>query len=294
MTGTIIDHPLIREYLHELDVATRVLPAAQARELREQISGHLDEALPPDADDEEIAAALSRLGPPGSLATEAMARGSGTVPGTDAPVTAGILIGRRLARIRGRTWLIATVAVTLVVITAIRTTTFLTAGPLEPGDLGGYGRWWYAQDIRHNVEQSANDSVQDMAPYRSGQQQGFVVEVHNGTGVAQTITGDASGPSIGWISLGGTDEQVTVSQSPFGGSDHDQYKYRYAPTGVIPPGQSRLVRVLWTSRGCLPKGEGSGMTRLLLRVRVGWFTRTEVIPLRHTFYLIGTGQGHCG
>jgi hypothetical protein len=33
-------------------------PAAQAREIREQITGHLDEALPPDADDQEIAAAL--------------------------------------------------------------------------------------------------------------------------------------------------------------------------------------------------------------------------------------------
>lgn|SRR5256885_16592480 len=85
MTGTITDHPLVRDYLRKLDVASRVLPAAQARELREQITGHLDEALPPGADDEEIAAALSRLGPPGSLASEAMARGSGTVPGTDAP-----------------------------------------------------------------------------------------------------------------------------------------------------------------------------------------------------------------
>ena len=65
MTGTITDHPLVREYLHDLDAAMRVLPAAQAREIREQITGHLDEALPPDADDEEIAAALSRLGPPG-------------------------------------------------------------------------------------------------------------------------------------------------------------------------------------------------------------------------------------
>jgi hypothetical protein len=31
----------------------------KARELREQIIGHLDDALPPDADDEEIAATLS-------------------------------------------------------------------------------------------------------------------------------------------------------------------------------------------------------------------------------------------
>lgn len=290
MTGTIIDHPLVRDYLRELDVAMRVLPAAQAHELREQITGHLDEALPPDASDEEIAAALSRLGPPGSLATEAMARGSGTVPGTDAPVTAGILIGRRLERVRGRTWLIAAVAVTLVVIAAFRTVTFLTAGSLENGSFN-YGRWWYAQDTRHNVEASANDSTQSTAPVRSGQRQGYVVEVYNGTGVAQAIIGDGSGPSVGWNNPGGTDEQLAVSQGPF--TTHDPQSYRYAPTGVIPPGQSRLVRVLWTSRICLQKGESQGVTRLILRVRVGWFTRTEVIPLSDGFYLIGPSQGHC-
>jgi hypothetical protein len=35
------------------------------------------------------------------------------------------------------------------------------------------------------------------------------------------------------------------------------------------------------------------VTRLILRVRVGWFTRTEVIPLSDGFYLIGPSQGHC-
>jgi len=290
MTGTITDHPLVRDYLRDLDAAMRVLPAAQAREIREQITGHLDEALPPDADDEEIAAALSRLGPPGSLAAEAMARGSGTVPGTDAPVTAGILIGRRLERVRGRTWLIAAVAVTLVVLAAFRTVTFLTAGQLENGAFN-LGYWWYAQDIRHNVLATANDSTQNTAPVRSGQRQGFVVELYNGTGVAQTITGDGSGPSIGFNNPGGTDEQVAVSQGPF--TSHDPHSYRYAPTGVVPPGQSRLVRVTWISGTCLQKGESQGVTQLILRVRVGWFTRTEVIPLSNGFYLIGPSQDHC-
>jgi hypothetical protein len=292
MTATIIDHPLVRDYLRELDAAMRVPPAAQAREIREQITGHLDEALPPDADDEEIAAALSRLGPPGSLATEAMARGSGTVPGTDAPVTAGILIGRRLERVRGRTWLIAAAAVTLVVIAAFRTVTFLTAGPLE--DVGR-AYWWYAQDVRHNVESSANDSIQSTTPVRSGQSQGFVVAVYNDTNVTQTIVGDGSGPSIGWISLGGPNERIAVSvrDASFGDGSTAQ-SVRYTLPGVIPPFQTRLVRVLWTSRFCLPKGESDGATRLILRVRVGWFNRTEVIPLSHTFYLIGTSQDHCG
>ena len=81
MTGTIIDHPLVRDYLRELDVALRVLPAAQARELREQITGHLDEALPPDADDQEIAAALSRLGRPAASPPRRWPAGQAPCPG---------------------------------------------------------------------------------------------------------------------------------------------------------------------------------------------------------------------
>ena len=49
----------------------RGLPPAQARELKEQITAHLDDALRPDASDQEVAATLSRLGSPADLAAEA-------------------------------------------------------------------------------------------------------------------------------------------------------------------------------------------------------------------------------
>ena len=48
MSGTSIDHELVRDYLRALDAALRGLPAAQARELKDQITTHLDDALPPD------------------------------------------------------------------------------------------------------------------------------------------------------------------------------------------------------------------------------------------------------
>jgi uncharacterized membrane protein len=77
MSGTVLDHWLVRDYLSELDAAMRGLPPAQAYELKEQITAHLDDALPPDADDYEVAATLSRLGSPADLAAEAgAARGS--------------------------------------------------------------------------------------------------------------------------------------------------------------------------------------------------------------------------
>lgn len=61
---------------------------------------------------------------------------------------------------------------------------------------------------------------------------------------------------------------------------------------AIPPFQARLVRVLWTSNLCLGRGEANGIHTLALRVRVGWFTRTEVIP-QQAWYLVGPSRGHC-
>jgi Nitrate and nitrite sensing len=92
MSGTVLDHWLVRGYLRELDAVMRGLPAAQARELREQITAHLDDALGPDADDYEVAATLSRLGSPADLAAEA-----GAASGSPEPRPA--LSGWRLATI---------------------------------------------------------------------------------------------------------------------------------------------------------------------------------------------------
>jgi hypothetical protein len=43
MSRITLDHPLVRDYLCQLDAAMPGLPAAQARELKEQITAHLDE-----------------------------------------------------------------------------------------------------------------------------------------------------------------------------------------------------------------------------------------------------------
>ena len=45
MSGTALDHPLVRDYLRDLDQALAALPPEQASELTEQITAHLDEAL---------------------------------------------------------------------------------------------------------------------------------------------------------------------------------------------------------------------------------------------------------
>jgi hypothetical protein len=71
VSDTVLEHFLVRDYLRELSAACVTLPAAQDRELREQITAHLDEALAPDATDAEVRAELGRLGSPRSLAAAA-------------------------------------------------------------------------------------------------------------------------------------------------------------------------------------------------------------------------------
>src|SRR5258708_14888284 len=100
MNGTGLDHRLVRDYLRELDAALATLPAARARELRQQITAHLDEALPPGADDQGVAATLGRLGSPTDVAAEAGA----AVPARLSAVIRATA-GARLARVGRRTGL---------------------------------------------------------------------------------------------------------------------------------------------------------------------------------------------
>ena len=56
MSGTALDHPPVRDNLGQLDAALQTWPAAARQELREQVTAHLDDALLPDAGDEDVAA----------------------------------------------------------------------------------------------------------------------------------------------------------------------------------------------------------------------------------------------
>jgi hypothetical protein len=63
---------------------------------------------------------------------------------------------------------------------------------------------------------------------------------------------------------------------------------RYRLPVSVPPGQTRYLRVLWLSRGCIEKGGGNGLDTTVLRVRVGLITRTETVPLGRD-YALGPG-----
>jgi len=289
MNGTALDHHLVRDYLAELDAAMRGLPPAQVRELKEQIKAHLDEALPADASDEQVAAALTRLGSAPELAAEASAIAG--VAGPAAPVSG---FWGRLARVRRRTWVIAGLIVILIAGAGKYADYYLSVGPLQ---YSNGGDWWYAQDVKHQDIVSTYTATQNTTRIRSGQRQGYVISIYNPTKVTQTIVGSGSGPTAGYNAPWGKDEQVAVSRSDtdiangFTGESAAR-GIRFTLPVSIPPFQTRLVRVLWTSEGCLTNGESTGINQVFLRVRVGWFTRTQKIP-QQGWYLVGPSHGHC-
>jgi hypothetical protein len=266
-----LDHPLVRDYLAELETVLAALPAAEAAELSEQISAHLDDSLPPDADDETVAGVLARLGPPANLA------GVSPSPSSDDLAT------RRARRRRIRN---AWVVLGIVALVAAALPTYVAAmhsvGSLEAR--GAYA-WWYRQDAARQVRTEADGIVQLTVPIRSGQWQGFVLDVYNPSAWTQTVVGEAYG------SPGSPYAQVAVSTQPVNGGAAALRAAAYGLPGVIPPHQSRAIRLMWVSIGCYQGGTESIAGEYTLQVRVGWVTRTEVVNLNPTWGVMGPSTG---
>ena len=292
MSGAALHHQLVRDYLAQLDAAMRGLPTAMARELREQITAHLDDALPPEASAKNVADAIARLGSPADLAKDAFAA-SGTA---DADVDVGVVFAARARRAwatiigaRLRTKVRACLILVVVVLAATYLTALLSA-PLVR--FGGVSVWWYRQDSEHAVETTANGQQQTTVPVRSGQRQGFAITVYNPSDFTETIVGTPGEPDQPWESPDGLFSPVQIAMSvpnkwiDIGGFVTD-VGFTLLP-GSIPPHQARLLRFTWISTVCL-QGVGSDedLLAVTLRVRVGWFTRTDVIPLPMGFALAG-------
>jgi hypothetical protein len=275
MSDTVLEHPVVREYLRELSAACVSLPVAQARDLREQILTHLDEALPPGATTEQVIDELGRLGSPRALA--AAAAGPGPRP-----------LRRRLRNRLGhvRWWVWAALA---VLIPALGTGAgfFISMENAAPLIASGAIGWLYPADQARAVETTAGDVTQTAVPYRFGQRQGIVVSLVNESDWTQQIVG--VGPHFTFGSYPG-ETRVSVQSGPHlnevGTALAGTTTY-YASPGVIPPHSARLVQVFWTSDECFGAGGGIIIDHITLQVRVGVVTRTEHIPLQDAFELTG-------
>jgi hypothetical protein len=266
-----LDHPLVRDYLAELDTILAALPAAEAADLREQISAHLDEALPADAGDETVAGVLARLGPPTELA------------GVPPRPTAADLAARRARRRRTRnTWVVLGIVALVAAALPSYVAAMHSVGSLEAR--GAYA-WWYPRDTARQVRTEADGIVQLTVPIRSGQWQGFVLDLYNPSAWTQTVVGEAYG------SPGSPYAQVAVSTQPVHGGAAALRAATYRLPGVIPPHQSRAIRLMWVSIACY-QGATEGIAgEYTLQVRVGWVTRTEVVNLNPTWAVMGPSTG---
>ena len=186
MSGTAVDHRLVRDYLRDLDKAMRGLPDTQARELKEQITAHLDDALQPGAGDDEVAATLSRLGSPADLAAEAGAASGSSGPGL-------ALSGRRVG------WRLAAIIAVPAVIAAV-------LGALQiNGDVSSYAASGRVQHVARldaavvNLTQKLEDERDLSAAYTAREDNGPLTRARAATdAAASAVRADAAGVGAGY------------------------------------------------------------------------------------------------
>lgn len=180
---------------------------------------------------------------------------------------------------------------------------FLSA-PL-PGNTGVF-TWWYPQDSNHAAESSAYSVQQTTVRIRSGQWQGFAIGISNPSNFTETIIGPpiaAAGEAVPWDSPNGGPQQPRIQVSApapalNGGGFIRNVAFESLPVS-IPPHQYRILRITWISDICEGGTKSSNMLNdgytaidtIYLRVRVGWFTRTDVIPLDMAVALAGPSHG---
>jgi hypothetical protein len=299
MSASALDNALVREYLRELVAAFARLPTEQASELREQITVHITDALPPDAADEEVAAVLARLGSPAELAAEAAA---GTT--TDAADGAALRERRddtaarppRHTRRAWRNWRFWVTAGAFVAVAAVVASSLIAAETAPALTAGDSEAWWYAQDRARQVDTSADSADQTTVPIRSGQWQGFVIDLINDSDQTQTVLGPAFGNGLptAFVGAGYPLHGIIGVSTPNREIDEGGGVYtgvKFVLPGVIPPHQLRAMRVLWFSNACLEGRSQEGNDEVALRVRVGWITRTEIISLTQGWYVAGPSTG---
>jgi nitrate/nitrite sensing protein/HAAS domain-containing protein len=186
MSGTALDHRLVRDYLRDLDKAMRGLPDTQARELKEQITAHLDDALQPGAGDDEVTATLSRLGSPADLAAEAGAASGSSGPGL-------ALSGRRVR------WRLAAIIAVPAVIAAV-------LGALQiSGDVSSYAASGRVQHLAGldaaviSLTQKLEDERDLSAAYAAREDNGPLTRVRAATdAAASAVRADAAGVGAGY------------------------------------------------------------------------------------------------
>ncbi|MBV9487598.1 MAG: hypothetical protein JO246_16320 [Frankiaceae bacterium] len=267
-------HPRVRTYLAQLDEALVRLPDHEAAELRAQIREHLDEAITAEASDLDAARILDRLGTPDALVDDALG----------APTRRRRLSLRRFRQVRRRVWIVTAVVLTLFGSGLGYVVDMATQPSLQnPG--GSYG--FLARIDGKHVNSIDNVTGRELeTAVRPGHRQGFVVVIYNPSNWPETVIGTTDS---GLKARVDTPAQVGVSPVNPNFQPEPTTTSAYTLPATIAPHQYRYVLLSWRSERCWgDKGEVRGTSALSLRVKIGWFTHTQHIPLDNAFAMRGT------
>jgi hypothetical protein len=259
----------VEQYLNELDHELLRLPLVRAGELRAQVREHLSEAIGRGADRGEIKRVLGHLGSPSDVVTEGLA------VSPDQPTT-GTSSDRRGFGRQLRP-LVALLLALLLVLGAAQVIRSQIRDHVAALETTGRFMWLYPQDRdRARFVPGFDGGVLNQIPIRSGQRQGFIISVYNPSRFTQTILGSVPG----WGQIGGWGFSAAVSSTaPNQAPARSLTNLVFRSQGVIPPHQSRFVRIDWLSTNCIEGAGSENETSFLLRVRRFGAVRSENLAL---------------
>jgi hypothetical protein len=180
-------------------------------------------------------------------------------------------------RRRRRLWVVLG-AVTVLLIGGAITAVSVSFHYLHAPELEVFGLGWAPPDNQNSRFVDAGPYHATVTPARPGHWQTFNVEVINRSSVTQTILGLASSAPTA------EPERLTISATDTSVGNALFEHYVRAPVS-IPPGGVRTLRLAHWPGDCSIWGHGTSRTEswteLRLRVRVGWFTRTEILAFNN-------------
>ena len=262
---TALTHPMVREYLLQLHRSLTKLPAADSYEIFNQIKEHLVEALPPNAADDEVAVVLAELGTPDEVAAAATP-----------PMRKTLRLPWR-QRIRWR-WAVAGV-VALAVVATLTTVITLQKTADDLVCVCAFG-WADQVDGQRAVHSEADGHEQSTVMRRRGVAQGVRVVITNPTRYTQTILGVASDQPDDYFLLRMTTAEPKIYPDQTGFTAHFPI--------AMAPGATRTVELRFSPDICIGAGGEEIADEIPLRVRVGWYTRNENIPMARFAFAVKT------
>lgn len=177
-------------------------------------------------------------------------------------------------RSRRRRWrIVALVAAVVIVVGGVVTAVSIVDHYRDAPVLASDGGGWLPPDNAHARDVRAGPVDASIAAPRPGHPQTFEIEVLNPSSVTQTIVGLA-------FSNEGLAEpdHLAISAVDTAVGDPSRVRYTTGPVSIRPNGVRTLRYTHDTANDWAPC-RAEYWTDLYLRVRVGWFTRTEKVSL---------------